>query len=132
MVDGERPLPEREVMAANAIIWILCGLRRSALLRERQEQTDGQRLECFVRAPDGVAMETLVHRHAPMVWGVCRRNLASHMPEGTVASRLARGRALLARRLTQRGLSVSAVTVTSPPEALKGPISMAPTGPAAT
>jgi RNA polymerase sigma factor (sigma-70 family) len=34
-----------------------------------------------------------------------------HLPEGTLASRLARGRALLAKRLIKRGLSVSATTL---------------------
>src|SRR5262249_45291580 len=51
--------------------------RRSALLREGAEQTDGQLLEAFVRRRDSQALEGLVQRHAPMVWGVCRRKLAN-------------------------------------------------------
>src|SRR5262249_25496204 len=52
--------------------------RRSALLQEGEEQTDGQLLEAFVRRRDSLALETLVRRHAPMVWGVCGRTLANH------------------------------------------------------
>src|SRR5206468_413789 len=41
------------------------------------------------------------------------KEVASHLglPEGTVASRLARGRAMLARRLSRHGLAVSAVSL---------------------
>jgi len=42
-----------------------------------QEQSDAWLLERFVGG-DGVALETLVRRHAAMVWGVCRRNLTHH------------------------------------------------------
>src|SRR5262249_45309374 len=42
-----------------------------------QEQSDAWLLERFVGG-DGVALETLVRRHAAMVWGVCRRNLTRH------------------------------------------------------
>jgi RNA polymerase sigma factor (sigma-70 family) len=53
-------------------------LSRSALLREGEEKTDGQLLEAFRRRQDSLALEVLVRRHAPMVWGVCRRALANH------------------------------------------------------
>jgi DNA-directed RNA polymerase specialized sigma24 family protein len=56
-------------------------LRRSARLRDGAEQTDGQLLEAFLRDRDGLALEALVRRHAPMVWGVCRRALAHHDAE---------------------------------------------------
>src|SRR6516162_4494931 len=62
-------------VTANPILEFLGIFRRTALLRESHEQSDGQLLERFVGG-DGVALETLVRRHAPMVWGVCRRNLA--------------------------------------------------------
>jgi RNA polymerase sigma factor (sigma-70 family) len=51
---------------------------RGALRKEDAETTDGQMLEAFVRGHDVPAMEALVRRHAPMVWGVCRRKLANY------------------------------------------------------
>jgi RNA polymerase sigma factor (sigma-70 family) len=53
-------------------------LRRCAWLHEGAEQTDSQLLEAFRQSRDPLALEVLVRRHAPMVWGVCRRTLASH------------------------------------------------------
>jgi len=37
--------------------------------------TDGQLLERFVSRREAAAFEVLVHRHGPMVWGICRRLL---------------------------------------------------------
>ena len=47
--------------------------------------------------------------------GKIRREVARQLglPEGTVGSRLARARAMLARRLTQRGVTLSAVALTA-------------------
>ncbi len=50
-------------------------LRSAALRREGAELTDGQLLECFVRRREATALEALVRRHGPMVWGVCQRTL---------------------------------------------------------
>jgi RNA polymerase sigma factor (sigma-70 family) len=57
---------------------VLQDLRRSTRLQEGTEQTDSQLLEAFCRNRDALALEVLVRRHAPMVWGVCRRTLANH------------------------------------------------------
>jgi DNA-directed RNA polymerase specialized sigma24 family protein len=62
-------------MTANPVNEFLQHLRRVELLREAETQTDGQLLEGFVCRRDGMALEALVLRHAPMVWGVCRRLL---------------------------------------------------------
>src|SRR5262245_30686884 len=41
-------------------------------------RTDRQLLEDYVLRHDEAALEALVRRHAPMVWGVCRRTLFDH------------------------------------------------------
>jgi RNA polymerase sigma factor (sigma-70 family) len=56
-------------------------LRRSALRQDGAARTDAELLEAFLRGRDGLALEVLVRRHAPMVWGVCRRALAHHDAE---------------------------------------------------
>jgi RNA polymerase sigma factor (sigma-70 family) len=50
-------------------------LRNAVLLREGTDLTDGQLLECFVSRREPDALEALVRRHGPMVWGVCHRIL---------------------------------------------------------
>lgn len=40
--------------------------------------SDGQLLDRFVARREGAALEALVRRHGPMVWGVCRRVLRDH------------------------------------------------------
>ena len=65
-------------VASNPFRLVLEDLRRSTRLHEGAEQTDSQLLEAFRRGRDPLALEVLVRRHAPMVWGVCRRALANH------------------------------------------------------
>jgi RNA polymerase sigma factor (sigma-70 family) len=50
-------------------------LRKCLLRREADGMTDGQLLECFLARGEEAAFEALVHRHGPMVQGVCRRVL---------------------------------------------------------
>jgi RNA polymerase sigma factor (sigma-70 family) len=53
-------------------------IRKIVRLQAAGERTDGQLLESFVRRRETAALEALVRRHGPMVWGVCRRILHSH------------------------------------------------------
>jgi RNA polymerase sigma factor (sigma-70 family) len=65
-------------MSIRSVHDILQYLRRTALPGEGEEPTDGQLLERFVKGRDVAALEVLVRRHGPMVWGVCRRILGNH------------------------------------------------------
>src|SRR6516165_10849218 len=42
------------------------------------ELSDGQLLEHFISRREEAALEALMQRHGPMVWGVCRRVLRDH------------------------------------------------------
>jgi hypothetical protein len=68
----------RRDVASNPFRLVLQDLRRCTRLHEGAEQTDSQLLEAFRISRDPLALEVLVRRHAPMVWGVCRRTLANH------------------------------------------------------
>src|SRR3984957_6413205 len=65
-------------MAAGHLSEVIQHLRRTVLLREAAELTDGQLLESFISRREGAALEALVRRHGPMVWGVCRRVLSNY------------------------------------------------------
>src|SRR5262245_21084466 len=62
-------------MAINQISEALQHLRSAALLPDGAGLTDAQLLEGFLSRRDEAALVALVVRHAPMVWGVCRRVL---------------------------------------------------------
>src|SRR5713226_926483 len=53
-------------------------LRSTLLVRDGADLTDGELLECFVSRKETAALEALVRRHGPMVWGVCQRILRNH------------------------------------------------------
>ena len=53
-------------------------LRKMMLLREGAGLTDGQLLEDYISRRDEAALAALVRRHAPTVWGVCRRMLHNY------------------------------------------------------
>jgi RNA polymerase sigma factor (sigma-70 family) len=65
-------------MATGEASEVIRHLRRTVLLRGEAGLTDGELLESFLSRRDGAAMEVLVRRHAPMVWGVCHRVLGNH------------------------------------------------------
>src|SRR5262245_35344442 len=65
-------------MPSSPFAEVMQHLRSVLLLREGAELTDGQLLECFLSRHEPAALEALVRRHGPMVWGVCRRVLGTH------------------------------------------------------
>jgi RNA polymerase sigma factor (sigma-70 family) len=57
------------------------GIAQEILRLNRQDEiglTDGQLLDSFVLRGDQTALAAIIKRHAPMVWGVCRRLLHRH------------------------------------------------------
>ena len=69
-------------MATGQLNGMIQHLRRTALAQGDDGLTDGQLLDAFLLNADEAAFEALVHRHAPMVWGVCVRALGhSHDAE---------------------------------------------------
>jgi len=65
-------------MATNQLTRVIHNLREATLPHDDACRTDGQLLECYIRSREETAFARLVHRHGPMVWGVCRRVLRSH------------------------------------------------------
>src|ERR1700758_4200611 len=65
-------------MATSQMSEVIQHLRRTVLLREGTGLTDGQLLEDYISRRDEAALAALVHRHGPMVWGVCHRVLRNY------------------------------------------------------
>jgi RNA polymerase sigma factor (sigma-70 family) len=65
-------------MATSQLNPIIGEIRRAVLRWDGAALTDGQLLEAFVSRKDEAAFEVLIHRHGPMVLGVCRRILRNH------------------------------------------------------
>src|SRR5262249_46786907 len=65
-------------MATNQLSRVIRTLRGAALPADEPGASDGQLLETYIRHRQEAAFAVLVHRHGPMVWGVCRRILANH------------------------------------------------------
>src|SRR5262245_26573111 len=64
-------------MATGQINGVIRHLRKALMPRAANERTDGQLLDEFLGRRDENAFEMLVHRHGPMVLGVCRRILGN-------------------------------------------------------
>src|ERR1700757_2047466 len=65
-------------MATNQLRRVLQTLGKATLPHEGTGLSDGQLLETYIRSREEAAFAALVHRHGPMVWGVCRRVLERH------------------------------------------------------
>jgi len=65
-------------MPADPLNKLVPQLRQTLLRGEGASFTDGKLLERFVSHRDQAALEVLIRRYGPMVWGVCRRILANH------------------------------------------------------
>jgi RNA polymerase sigma factor (sigma-70 family) len=65
-------------MATTPMRPVIRHLRTALLLRDGAGLSDGQLLEGYVRCREETALAALVHRHGPMVWGVCRRVLGNY------------------------------------------------------
>jgi RNA polymerase sigma factor (sigma-70 family) len=65
-------------MTTTQVNEVIQHLRSAVLLRDGADSTDAQLLEAYLRRRDESALAALVCRHAPMVWGVCRRVLGNY------------------------------------------------------
>src|SRR5437870_6228259 len=64
-------------MSTTSMNKVLRHLHKTLLAQDAAVLSDGQLLERFLGRRDDTALETLVRRHGPMVWGVCRRVLGN-------------------------------------------------------
>ena len=65
-------------MTTNDLSRFVQTIREAAMQYEHASLTDGQLLERYIHDQEAEAFAVLVHRHGPMIWGVCRRVLRSH------------------------------------------------------
>jgi RNA polymerase sigma factor (sigma-70 family) len=76
-MEGERHPYKGNDMPANQMSAVISNLRRTVLMGDGTGLTDGQLLAEHVTRRNDAALATLVKRHGPMVWGVCRRVLSN-------------------------------------------------------
>jgi RNA polymerase sigma factor (sigma-70 family) len=65
-------------MATSQMSEVISYLCRTVILRDGVGLTDWQLLQDYLGRRDEAALATLVRRHGPMVWGVCRRVLRNY------------------------------------------------------
>jgi RNA polymerase sigma factor (sigma-70 family) len=73
--EGENDGAGERALATAPLSKVLAHLRGVLARREAGDQGDGRLLELFLTRRDESAFELLLHRHGPMVLGVCRRVL---------------------------------------------------------
>src|SRR3954462_12220384 len=78
MVEARWDRARRAGMATAQMDTVVRHLRRAVLRQDAAGRTDGQLLTSFIEQKDEAAFETLVRRHGPMVFGVCRRVVGNH------------------------------------------------------
>src|SRR5262249_2105328 len=77
-IEGDCRPNKGKGMATSQMSEVIQHLRRAVLLRDGAGLTDGQLLTDYISRRDEAALAALVHRHGPMVWGVCRRVLSNY------------------------------------------------------
>src|SRR5262249_12945792 len=65
-------------MVSNRLSEVLQHVRRALIRGDMAGLTEKQLLECFINNKENAALEALMRRYSPMVWGVCRRILHNH------------------------------------------------------
>jgi RNA polymerase sigma factor (sigma-70 family) len=65
-------------MATSRMSGFIQHLRSALFLRDSAGLTDGQLLTDYISGLDEATLAALVHRHGPMVWGICRRVLRNY------------------------------------------------------
>ncbi len=65
-------------MAGNPLHTVLAHLRRLLRIADSSQRSDRELLRAFASNNDQEAFALVVTRHAPLVWGVCRRILGHH------------------------------------------------------
>src|SRR5438105_4186985 len=65
-------------MATNQLNRVIQTLHSAALPHQGAGLSDGQLLENYLNSREEAAFAALLHRHGPMVWGVCCRLLQNH------------------------------------------------------
>src|SRR5262249_16666601 len=78
LIQDDRPPYKGTDMASSQMSGFIQHLRKTSLPREGVRLTDGQLVTDYLSGLEEASLAALVHRHGPMVWGVCRRVLRNY------------------------------------------------------